>query len=384
MITSHQRNGRYVLGLVFLVLLGLGVVVWLERTTLLAWFQVRMLAQANEANREDRAARVAGLGEAAVPGLLECLHRDQVTVCQNARAGLAALVHPDGHFSESQAADLLARLGREFGHFSPTGQQQVLEMTAEWFQNDPAAAAVPGLLTASGRLLTAALGASDSEVLAAGLRLCQVLIEQPQGSEVLNTGRELVRAALQAKEPEVRVQAIQVGLHPGMDLLETVAGLLQDPVVQVRRVAILAVGPADSAGRKAVLDEVLLPGLGDPDPEVRRLTEAALRSRGLGQDHLELARLLIDPHPAQRMRVLDQLRRASDLDPGIWLRRLSQDPAPSVRAAAIRVMGQQTSVDLTDRLEQLAQGDPSPTVCYLAGFYLKMARSLHGGDATGM
>src|SRR5262249_32094741 len=152
-------------------------------------------------------------------------------------------------------------------------------------------------LTACGRLLAAAPSASDSDVQAAGLQLCQLLIEQPQGSEVLSTGREVVRAALQAKEPEVRVKAIQVGLHPGMDLLETVAGMLQDPDVRVRQAAILAVGPADSAGRKAVLDEVLLPGLGDPDAEVRRLTEAALRSRGLGPEHLELARLLIDPQP---------------------------------------------------------------------------------------
>ena len=68
--------------------------------------------------------------------------------------------------------------------------------------------------------------------------------------------------------------------------------------------------------------------------------------------------------------------RARDLDASVWLRRLSQDPAPAVRAAAVRVMGQQRIVDLTDRLEQMAHSDPSPTVSYLASFYLKIAREI--------
>ena len=59
---------------------------------------------------------------------------------------------------------------------------------------------------------------------------------------------------------------------------------------------------------------------------------AALRGRGLGTEHLALARLLTDPQPGQRMKVLERLQDAKDLDPGIWLCRLSHDPAPSVCA----------------------------------------------------
>jgi hypothetical protein len=62
------------------------------------------------------------------------------------------------------------------------------------------------------------------------------------------------------------------------------------------------------------------------------------------------------------------------LDPGLWLRRLSHDPSPSVRVAAMRAMTQQNFVDLSDRIDQMARTDPSPTVCQLAQFYLNCPR----------
>jgi HEAT repeats len=211
----------------------------------------------------------------------------------------------------------------------------------------------------------------DPEVQGAALELCAVLVSRAECPEILSTGRELVRACLAGNDKKVRLRAIQVALFPGMDLLETVAGLLVDAEVEVRRAAILAVGPAD----KVVLDETLLPCLCDKDDEVRLTCEMALKGRGLKPEHLEMARLSVDPEPRVRLRVLDHLRRSADLDHGIWLRRLSHDPAPSVRAAAIRAISQQTGVNLTDRIDQMAQSDPSPTVCYLATIYLKHCRT---------
>ena len=52
-----------------------------------------------------------------------------------------------------------------------------------------------------------------------------------------------------------------------------------------------------------------------------------------------------------------------------WLRRLSHDPAPEVRVAAIRAASEQTLVDLSDRLDQMARSDPSPTVSQLARYF---------------
>jgi hypothetical protein len=84
---------------------------------------------------------------------------------------------------------------------------------------------------------------------------------------------------------------------------------------------------------------------------------------------LHLGRLLTDPRPRARLEVLDHLNR-DDLVPGLWLRRLSHDSSPHVRAAALRVMSQQTLIDLTDRIDQMARSDPSPSVAQMARFYL--------------
>src|SRR5581483_8097547 len=100
----------------------------------------------------------------------------------------------------------------------------------------------------------------------------------------------------------------------------------------------------------------------------------ALRGRGLQPGHLKLARLVTDPRPVNRLRVLDHLFDDGSLDPAVWLRRLSHDPSPAVRAAAVRAMSRQAAVDLTDRLDQMARSDPSPTVRDLARYYLSCSR----------
>ena len=109
--------------------------------------------------------------------------------------------------------------------------------------------------------------------------------------------------------------------------------------------------------------------LHDPDPEVRTLCEEALRSRGLQEEHVKLGRLMTDSRPAVRLQVLARLYRVHDLEPSIWLRHLSHDPAPAVRAAAVRAAAEQKGTGLADRLEQMAQNDPCPSVRQLAQYY---------------
>jgi hypothetical protein len=41
-------------------------------------------------------------------------------------------------------------------------------------------------------------------------------------------------------------------------------------------------------------------------------------------------------------------------------------------------MTQQTQIDLSDRIDQMARSDPSPTVSQLAQFYLRTLQSSHG------
>jgi hypothetical protein len=91
--------------------------------------------------------------------------------------------------------------------------------------------------------------------------------------------------------------------------------------------------------------------------------------------HLRLGRLLTDPRPGVRIQVLDLLPTARDLDAGLWLRRLSHDPNDMVRAAALRAMSEEPLIDLSDRIDQMARSDPSPSVCQLAQFYLRSLKS---------
>jgi hypothetical protein len=350
-----------------LLLAGAGIA-WVERTALLAWFCVRGLARANESHRACWVERVACLGEAAVPGLLDCLARPDPSVCGNAREGLARLVAGWGG-SDARSVALALRLARAFPHLSRPGQRATLEVAPAWFSERPARQAAAGLVPACARLLGESAAVTDPEVQGAALELAGALLALPHHCEALSAARDVTRAALESSTADNRLRAVRLTLCPGIDLLDQVVPLLQDPASEVRRAAVLALGPAES-----FRDEGLLPCLHDPDPEVRRLCEVALRGRGLRPEHLHLGRLLTDPSPVMRLRVLDHLCQARDLDPGIWLRRLSHDPSPAVRAAALRVMSQQTEVDLNDRIDQMARSDPSPTVCQLARYYLQQHR----------
>jgi hypothetical protein len=363
-----MRGRKLVAAVLFLVVLVGAGVAWTERGSLRAWYYLRGLGKAGEADRDAWIERVASLGEPAVEGLLECLARQDGLASRNAAAALDHLARTWG-CDHARTVDLVAREGRLFAHVGPEAQADLLRGMAGWFgQATPA----DGLVPACARLLSDARSSADADTQLAALELAAILVRQPQGCEALRPARDLARAGLEAKAAANRLRAVQLSLHPGMDLLESVVGLMHDPVVEVRRAVLVAVGPAD----QVVRDEGLLPSLHDPDPEVRRLTEAALRGRGLRPEHLELGRLLTHPDHHMRVRVLDHLREAPDLDPGLWLRRLSHDRKPSVRAAALRVMSGLTVIDLSDRIDQMANSDPNPSVAQMARFYLSQKRSV--------
>jgi HEAT repeat protein len=165
-------------------------------------------------------------------------------------------------------------------------------------------------------------------------------LDQTKDVDLVSAGRELTRTGLHDGAAENRLQAIRLAMRPELDLLEAVVPLLSDPQPEVRRSALLTVGSAPDA----ISTDDLLPWLHDPDEDVRRLCEKALRSRGLQEDHLCLGRLMTDSRPGTRLQVLNRLRYANDLEPGVWLRRLSHDPAPAVRAAAIRAASEHVAL----------------------------------------
>jgi hypothetical protein len=367
MARSALRKRKLLLGLVLATLAGGAVLFWLARSTLCRWYCVRQLARAGAADRDAWVDRVACLGEPAVADLLNLLAHPNPQVCGNGQAALSR-IGVGWRPADARTTEVVRRLARIFAHLSPAGQRCALELPTGWLSGArDSAAEKSGIVPACARLLGSAEGVADPAVQGAALGLAAALLAHPQRAEALNAARASARAGLGSAEPANRLLAVGLTLHPGIDLLDRVAPLLNDPNVEVRRTALLAVGPAE----QVVPDEGLLGCLHDPDAEVRNLAEAALRGRGLRPEHIELGRLLTDSAPAQRLRVLDDYHRITDLDPGLWLRRLSQDTSPAVRAAALREMSRHTDLDLNDRIEQMVRDDPSPTVCELARFYLR-------------
>ena len=264
-------------------------------------------------------------------------------------------------------------MAKAFGDCSPSGRRAVLDAAGRWFHPDSAKPA-DALLSSCGRLVAAAASAAEPETHDAALNLCSAAfdhVEDPK--EMLPASRELVKRALQDPSSATRLRAVQASVHPGMDVAEEVAGLLKDPAPEVRRAVLLAVGPEEE---KKVPAKSLLPVLHDADPEVRKVCEEVLRNnRRLSPLCFKIGWRLCHPDPMERVNVLDYLQRGTEIEPGVWLRELSHDGSPAVRLAALRVMSQQDVVDLSDRMDQMADDDPSPTVCQMARLYQKWAKT---------
>jgi hypothetical protein len=353
-------------GVVGTALLVMGGVAWMERTPILAWYYVQRLALAEEETRAAWVEKTVSLGETALPGVLGCLERNDALVCGNAQAALACLLDTWGCEHPSRVI-LAEQLANAFPRLSGFGKRSALELEAGLVPHsrlDPPAAEV---LRAATQMVAAATRVADREVRVRALELACLLLTHAQSAENLDACRELTRSCLQDDEPENRLRGIKLAARPELKLLEFVTPLLSDPEPRVRKAALQALGPAHDTVR----DDELLRLLHDPDAEVRRLCEATLRGwRGLSEEHVQRGRLLTDTNPAVRLQVLDGLCQSADLEPGVWLRHLSHDPEPAVRAAAVRAAAEQTVVDLTDRIEQMARDDPSDTIRQMAQHYL--------------
>lgn len=344
-------RGKLLIGL-FLILAGLGVLGWLRKDRLLAWYYVERLARVTEFERDGWVRKTAGLGRAAYPSLVACFQRPRLSSCENARLAACQMIKADAD------GELIAALAEVFPRCSANGQRCALDVARFHVQQhaDKASAAAP--------LLIQCVQAGDPEVRLRALSL----IESPAKAaddDWLRACRTMARACLRDATTEIRTRAMRLALRPGIDLIGELVPLLRDPSPEIRRNAIVAVGPMP----EAIATDDLLAWLHDEDGEVRRLCEGVLRGRGLQDHHLKMARMITDPRPATRIGVLDYLRQNSDLEPGVWLRRLSRDAAPSVRAATVRFAGEDATFDLSQRLEQMAHDDPSPTIRQLAHYY---------------
>jgi len=140
---------------------------------------------------------------------------------------------------------------------------------------------------------------------------------------------------------------------------------LDDPSVEVRRQAIISF-----AGRPGLLTEdLLLKRVHDSDAAIHDAAVAALKLRGLTQELIGLGSLMTSPRADQRASVIALIKDRTDIDPVVWLLRLSHDEDETVRIHAVEALGARKGEDVAvrRRIVEMAQSDASQEVRQAAG-----------------
>lgn len=348
-----------------LSLLVIGGAAWFQRAELLAWYYVHGLERCDEKSRDRWMNPILEYDRAAVPRLTASFRQQSDRSCGNAQFALTRLVDRWGT-AEERAQDLARRLVQEFATYSSVGQVCALDVNKAMVRRSAGQPLGTELATPLVSMLVPAAKSPHAAVRGRALQVAEALVTPTNGADVRAAFREMTQLALHDECEDNRTQAIRLAAQPALQMLDQLLPLTKDANPAVRRAALLAVGQSPDL----LSTDELLHWLHDPDPDVRHVCEGCLRARGLREDHVRMGRMMTDERPMVRVQVLEQLCRNAELEPGVWLRRLSHDPAPAVRAATIRMSAEQTLVDLSDRMEQMAQDDPSPTVRSLAQYYL--------------
>jgi len=353
--------------LALVISIGLGAMAWWQRGTLLAWHHVRQLAHADLESRDACARQVANLHEAALPSLLNRLSDCDHTVCGNMRIALMLMMTERGA-SDPRSCTVAEALCGRFVEFSPAGQEAVVQLLAAVLQNGKPKPLSPRLTKPVSEILVAAEKASDTR--ASALQLAGELVESVQPGQWADVCRDMALRGMKDEHAATRSAAVRLLLREPMsknrDLQETALPLLRDPEAAVRRAAVLSL----ASENEVVREEHLLPLLHDDDVDVQYVCELALRKRGLQDDDITMARLISHAEACTRMRVLHYLGRRPNINLDSWLQRLSNDPEPAVRAAALRAAGDFPQVDFLPRLREMAERDPSPSVRLNARYFL--------------
>jgi hypothetical protein len=348
-----------------MVAIGLGLC---QRTYLWSWWRVRQLAQAGESDRGQRAKQVADLGEPALPHLIGVLAHTG-DACANAEEALQMLLESHS-LASAFGGTVLNAVEARFGDMSPSGKAVALRLLSDLSARVPDDGTNLANATVERLLKLAAHAELQPAARPAALAMVSTAAARATEPHWQSTWRAWVRKGLSADESATRRASLHLllksSLHGEASLLAQVAPLLKDDDPGVRKGALLALGGAV----EIVDNEALLALLHDDDLEVQMQCEQVLRSRGLNDRDLRLARLVSDPRPATRCEVAPYLLQ-QDIDAASWLRRLSQDVAPSVRAAAARAAALHKDAGVRDLLHDMAQRDPSPTVRELAGHFLR-------------
>ena len=362
---NRQRNGRWGWMVVTggLALTGVAGLAAYKHQDLLAAWNVHQLPQAQTDQRLAITEQLAQNPSVSTGWILYSL--SQATEPEEASVFAEALMRTSRDMDAEQLDPHISRAASLFKSMEPDAQAETLRWLATALNAGDPETMTERRSAAIRRLMDQAYVGEEPEVKAGALRLSGPILKQRPPAEVVESLKLLVSSGARSDSARVQIQAITAALWPALDCLEETTVCLKSQHREVRKAAILALGPAT----EKINEEILLPGLHDEDLEIVQLTQSALQARGLRDDQIRLGKLMADPKPTKRLEVLDHLSATRDIDPALWLRKLSNDPSPAVRAAAMRAMAQETGGELGERVGQMGKSDPSESVNKLAGYY---------------
>ncbi len=310
--------------------------------------------------------RLEAKPEAQPKGLTEAEGADWVGVIVGLRAGYLKFATPGARAAAVGAvAPILAAFAAEP---APPEWHGALLPAYDLLNSglkDPSAEVRASTLMAVGRLWSWTPGRPMTRV------------EENQLGEWKDHLHQPILLRLADREPRARAAAVACLGQLTIDALAAPAvAYLDDPQSGDVRHQVLV----SFAGRADLLtDDMILKRLHDPDPGIPPLAEIILKTRGLSKDQIAMGRLIASPRPEMRASVIPLVKEHDDLDPVVWLLRLSHDPDETVRTKAVEAMTGKDSPDLRARLREMAAKDSSPAVRTAAG---RMVAQLVGGEPT--
>lgn len=169
----------------------------------------------------------------------------------------------------------------------------------------------------------------------------------------------LVVRRLADPEPPVRQRAIlALAALPIESKAAPAIAYLNDANFTVR----MAVLTGFASRSSLLTEEAILPLLHDPVPELAALAEHVLKTRGLSPDLIGLGRMVTHERPEMRASSIPELLKHDDIDPVVWLLRLSEDDDERVRLKSAEALGGRDHPDAQQRLREMAAADDSPAV----------------------
>lgn len=273
----------------------------------------------------------------------------------------------------SQWVETLNALRTGYPKFSAYGKASTLPIATRIlgrFSIEPAPQSWIKALPPVHDILTAGLADSALNVRLASLgEVAQLWMWLPGRSimpveeGVLANWKEAFRAPVVARlaEPQPILRAAAVACLAALPIdsaAAPAAAYLADPDPDVRRQVLVAF----AARRNLLTDEAILQHLGDHDPRIPPVVEQVLIARGLSKEQIGLGGLIVHNKPELRESVIPLVANRTDIDPVIWLVRLSHDEVDTVRLKAVAALASHNSREARRRLAEMAIGDPSAEV----------------------